>query len=294
MLMCRPHVVGANLSSAGPAARCSAYRLSPAFSRSRESNSPTPCSARNSAHSRTVRAYDSHVPGECAPLAGSSRSHWFTATAGRGSPGPSSSIRSSSIRTGIRSGISGRCSASQDSQPCDEKKFRITSRNHRNTTRPAAAGNHSSNGASELIATRQLSRENAAELGGGQLPGCLAVAVAGDERLTAGWCQQVVDVGGEAVEAGQHVGVHPVVADAGVGEQVGGVVVDGEQHADGLVDDVQDDPFFGVPGEPAVFEDPAAQLVADAAVRAGLGERAIAGELADYWWRGVIRSMHYS
>jgi hypothetical protein len=136
--------------------------------------------------------------------------------------------------------------------------------------------------------------QGAAELAGSQLPGRLAVAVAGDERLTARRCQQVVDVGGEAVEAGQHVGVHPVLADAGLGEQVGGVVVDGEQHADGLVDDVQDDPFFAVPGEPAVFEDPAAQLVAGAAVRAGLGEGAIAGELADYWWRGVIRSVRYS
>ncbi len=123
--------------------------------------------------------------------------------------------------------------------------------------------------------------QGAAELAGGQRPGRLAVAVAGDERLAAGRCQQVIDVGGEPVEAGQHVGVHPVLADAGVGEQVSGVVVDGEQYADGLVDDVQDDPFFAVPGEPAVFEDSAAELVAGAAAGAGFGECAVAGELAD-------------
>jgi hypothetical protein len=75
---------------------------------------------------------------------------------------------------------------------------------------------------------------------------------------------------------------------------VGGVVAVGEQHADGLVDGVQDDPFLGVPGEPAAFEDPAAELAAGAAVRAGLGERAVAGELADYWWRSLIRRVRYS
>jgi len=164
--MCRPQVVAANRASAGPAARCSAYRLSPAFSRSRESNRPTPCTARNSAHSLTARAYASHVPGACAPLAGSSRSHWLTATDGRGAPGPSSNSRSSSTSTGIRSGISGRCPTSQDSQPCDEKKFRITNRNHRNTTQLAAQENHSSHRPLGLIATRQLSRENPPEPGG--------------------------------------------------------------------------------------------------------------------------------
>lgn len=54
--MCWPHVVAANRARTGPAARCSAYRLSPAFNRSRESNNPTPCSARNSTHSLTARA----------------------------------------------------------------------------------------------------------------------------------------------------------------------------------------------------------------------------------------------
>ncbi len=152
--MCRPHVVAENRCRPGPVARCSAYRLSPAFSRSRESNTPTPCSPRNSIHSLTARAYASHVAGDGAPLAGSSRSHWFTAADGRGSPGPSSSRRSSSTSTGIRSGISGRFAVSQDSQPRDEKKLMITNRNDRNTTQPAAAGNHSSRRAPELIATR--------------------------------------------------------------------------------------------------------------------------------------------
>ena len=54
--MCWPHVVAANRAVTGPAARCSAYRLSPDFSRSRESKSPTPCPARNSAHPFTARA----------------------------------------------------------------------------------------------------------------------------------------------------------------------------------------------------------------------------------------------
>src|SRR5215472_6068786 len=53
---------------------------------------------------------------------------------------------------------------SQDSQPRDEKKLMIMSRNDRNTTRPAAAGNHSSYGALELIATRSLSAEKMPEL----------------------------------------------------------------------------------------------------------------------------------
>src|ERR1039457_7206151 len=164
MLMCRPHVVAANRCRGGPAARCSAYRLSPAFSRSRESNTPTPCSPRNSIHSLTACAYTFHVAGDGAPLAGSSRSHWFTSANGRGAPGPSSNRRSSSTRTGIRSGMSGRFTMSQDSQPRDEKKLMIMSRNDRNTTLPAAAGNHSSHGAPGLIATRELSRENPAEI----------------------------------------------------------------------------------------------------------------------------------
>ena len=42
MLMCCAHVVAANLAVTGPAARCSAYRLSPALSRSRVSNNPIP------------------------------------------------------------------------------------------------------------------------------------------------------------------------------------------------------------------------------------------------------------
>jgi hypothetical protein len=54
--MCCDHVVAANLAEIGPAARCSAYRLSPALSRSRVSNNPIPCSARNSVHSLTARA----------------------------------------------------------------------------------------------------------------------------------------------------------------------------------------------------------------------------------------------
>ena len=54
--MCRPHVVAANRRSAGPAARYSAYLPSASFSRSRESNRPTPCPDRNSAHSFSTRA----------------------------------------------------------------------------------------------------------------------------------------------------------------------------------------------------------------------------------------------
>jgi hypothetical protein len=41
--------------------------------------------------------------------------------AGRGAARPSSNSRSSSINTGIPSGITGRCSTSQDRQPRDEK-----------------------------------------------------------------------------------------------------------------------------------------------------------------------------
>ncbi len=135
MLICWPHVVAANRCLSGPVARCSAYRLSPSFKRSRESNSPTPCSARNSIHSLTARVYASHVFGDGAPLAGSSRSHRFTTTAGRDAPGASSNRRSLSTSTGIRSGISGRRSISQDSQPWDEKKLKIMTGDHRNTTR---------------------------------------------------------------------------------------------------------------------------------------------------------------
>ena len=60
-----------------------------------------------------------------------------------------------------------------------------------------------------------------------------------------------------------------------------GVVVDREQHVHGLVDDVQDDPFFAVAGQGPVFEYPAAELMAGPAVGAGFGERAVAGEPAD-------------
>ena len=108
MLMCWPHVVAENRCLTGPAARCSAYRLNASFSRSRDSNSPTPCPARNSIHSLTARAYTSQVFGADAPLAGSSRSHRLTVTAGRGTSAPSSNSRSSSTSTGIRSGIGGR------------------------------------------------------------------------------------------------------------------------------------------------------------------------------------------
>jgi hypothetical protein len=62
----------------------------------------------------------------------------LTATVGRGAPGPSSNRRSSSTRTGIRSGINGRRSISQDSQPRDAKKLKIMTGDHRNTTRPTA------------------------------------------------------------------------------------------------------------------------------------------------------------
>ena len=84
----------------------------------------------------------SHEFGDGAPLAGSSRSHRFITTAGRGAAGPSSNSRSSSTSTGIPSGISGRCSTSQDSQPCEEKKLKITSGDDRNTTRPDAKPKH--------------------------------------------------------------------------------------------------------------------------------------------------------
>lgn len=72
--------------------------------------------------------------GDGAPLAGSSRSHRFTATVTRSAPGPSSNRRSSSTSTGIRSGINGRRSTSQDSQPWDEKKLKIMTGDHRNTS----------------------------------------------------------------------------------------------------------------------------------------------------------------
>ena len=54
--MCCAQVVAASRSATGPAARCSAYLPRASFSRSRESNRPTPCKARNSIHSRTTRA----------------------------------------------------------------------------------------------------------------------------------------------------------------------------------------------------------------------------------------------
>jgi hypothetical protein len=50
--------------------------------------------------------------------------------------------------------MSGRLTMSQDSQPRDEKKLRITNRNHRNTTWPTAAENHRPPGTPELIAAR--------------------------------------------------------------------------------------------------------------------------------------------
>ena len=153
--MCRPHVVAANRRSAGPAARYPAYLPSASFSWSREPN------RLDSVHGQELRPFLQHprvalprarrraAARRAAPAATGSRP-----TAGRGAPGPSSNSRSSSTSTGIRSGISGRFAMSQDSQPRDEKKLRITNRNDRNTTRPAAAGNHSSRGAPELIATR--------------------------------------------------------------------------------------------------------------------------------------------
>jgi hypothetical protein len=54
--MWRAHVVAANRRAAGPAARYSAYLPSASFSWSRESNSLTPCSDRNSAQSFSTLA----------------------------------------------------------------------------------------------------------------------------------------------------------------------------------------------------------------------------------------------
>lgn len=71
-----------------------------------------------------------------------------------GSTGPILEQKIVIDQTGIRSGISGRFAMSQDSQPLDEKKLKITNRNDRNTTRPTAAGNHSLYGTPELTATR--------------------------------------------------------------------------------------------------------------------------------------------
>lgn len=109
--MCCAHVLAANLARIGPTARCSAYRLSPALSRARESNRPRPCSARNSVHSLTARAQFSYELGAGAPLSGSSRNHRLITVVGRGTAGPSSNSRS------------------------DEKKLKITSGHSRNAAR---------------------------------------------------------------------------------------------------------------------------------------------------------------
>ncbi|WP_159107062.1 hypothetical protein [Streptomyces coelicoflavus] len=72
-----------------------------------------------------------------------------------------------------------------------------------------------------------------------------------------------------------------VAGHALVGEQVGRVVVDGGEQRDGSVDNIEHDPFGFLTGQLAALEDPAAQLVADTAVRTVLGERAVGGELPD-------------
>lgn len=60
----------------GPAARCSAYRLNPAFNHSRDSNNPTQCSAGSAVRSFTAPLSSPRNSG--APLAGSSRSQrWW-------------------------------------------------------------------------------------------------------------------------------------------------------------------------------------------------------------------------
>jgi hypothetical protein len=83
--------------------------------------------ARNSIHDRGTRAYDTHEAGAGHPLDGNPRSHRFTTTVGRG-PSASSKTRSSSISTGIPSGVTGRRSTSQDSWPATEKKINCTPR----------------------------------------------------------------------------------------------------------------------------------------------------------------------
>jgi hypothetical protein len=102
----------------------------------------------------TARAYTAHEFVDGTPLAGSPRSHRFTTAAGRAAPGPSSNRRSSSTSNGMRSGISGRCSTSHDSQPRDEKKLiKITTEDDRNTTRPTPSRN------AEIVRTAMTNRD---------------------------------------------------------------------------------------------------------------------------------------
>ncbi|MFF4966180.1 ketopantoate reductase family protein [Streptomyces sp. NPDC001037] len=92
--------------------------------------------------------------------------------------------------------------------------------------------------------------------------------------------EQCVEVVAEVVEASVDRAEQDeaVAGHAFVAEQVGRVVVDGVEERDGLVDDVEHDPFGSLASELAALEDPSAQLVADAAVRAVLGECAVGGE----------------
>lgn len=80
----------------------------------------------------------------------------------------------------------------------------------------------------------------------------------------------------EAVEPrGDRTHQAEVAVPRGEAEQVGGVVVDLQQHVDGPVHDFQDNPFLLVAGELAVLVDPAVDLVAEAAVRRGLDDCAV-------------------
>jgi hypothetical protein len=95
--------------------------------------------------------------------------------------------------------------------------------------------------------------------------------------------EQVVDVGAVAGQPGLHVAEQRVPAIAvAAPEQVGRVVVDGQQNVDGAVDHVEDDPLRFVAGQASVFEDAPAYLVSGATVCTGLSEGAVAGEFADY------------
>lgn len=126
--MFRFHVVGSQRSLSSPASRYSAY-MPRAARRSRPSPSGlTPRTWRNVSQSRRQLALFCQVRVAGAPFSGSSRSQRLTNTVGRGTPGASSSLRSSSMSTGIRSRMSGCRATSQDSQPVAEKPISCMAR----------------------------------------------------------------------------------------------------------------------------------------------------------------------
>ena len=138
-------MVAAHLASTGPLARCAAYAPSACLSRSRVSNKAIPSTARKVIQSRSARAYFAQVLGAAAPLTGSSRSHRFAATLGRGTPA-FSKIRSSSTSCGTRSAMAGLAATSQSCQPVREKKVSCMSGDPTDATCGSASGKRPDHG----------------------------------------------------------------------------------------------------------------------------------------------------